>query len=1161
MKNIILRLIVTSLFIISVFTVAQVTAQTQINIPPPAGSGRFGGVETLPNGNIIISDSEFSLPTAPFTANVGAVYMYNGATGAMISRLTGSNAGDRIGGAIVLPNGNFVVLSNIWNNFRGAITYCDGTTGCNGIVSTANSLVGSTPQDFVGNGGIGFVILPNGNYVAITPNWDNGGIVDAGAVTFCNGTTGCTGVVSAANSLVGSQPNDRVGSNSGLAVLPNSNYVVNSNVWDNGSTVDAGASTFCNGTTGCTGPVTTANSLVGLTANENVGTIGAVLNNNYVATAANWDNGAINNVGAVRLCSNTTGCTGIFTAVNSLIGSTVNDQVGSDGFNAIRALPNGNFIVRSPVWDNGAVVDAGAVTFCNSTTGCAGQIVSAANSLVGSTTNNRVSGATVLPNSNYVVNSGFETAAGNVGAATFCNGSTGCIDTPSAANALIGSSANDLTFLDIRSISTTNYIVSARFWRNGAAANAGAVTFCNSTTGCTNMVVSDANSLVGSLPDDQIGSRITVLNNNNYVVSGESWDNGGIANVGAVTLCNGTSGCTGAVSLANSLVGSAANERVGTIITALTNSNYVVANPQWDNGATDNVGAVRLCNGTTGCTGIFSSANSIIGSTNNDQVGSLGITSLINNNYVVNSEFWDSGALTNVGAITRCNGTTGCIGVVSATNSLVGSRTEDRVGAMPADEVFLPNRNGVRALINGDYVVESSFWDNGAIANARAITYGNGNGGTVGEITSNNSVLGNTTFSTFRFVYDSVNNQLIVSRPFQNIVTLFRPATTGPTPTPTPTPTATPTPPPSPTPTPTPTPGSEIDLRISQSDAPDPVMVGQPLTYTLTVFIRRFSGQNNVSPQIRFNYPSGVPFVFNSANGTDGYSATPDANGVTFSGGAFTGIGDATGTFNIIITPQAAGTLTSLGSNVIVDPTNVVFETNENNNTATTITTTVNTNNVCTPTTTVTEGDLFPGGIVSFGVTSGPGSVTVDHVNAGTGLQSLTVVGVPVNAVVTIPPFTAGTTAPVVVTFTTPMPGFAVDFTLRAASTFHAANIRVRCAETCTPTTTVTEGDLFPGGIVSFGVSSGPGTVTIDHVNAGTGLQSLTVMGTPTNATVFIPAFTPGTTAPVVVGFLPTNPALPVDFTLRAASTFHAAFIRVRCGTPPPPGNLSRKLR
>jgi len=78
--------------------------------------------------------------------------------------------------------------------------------------------------------------------------------------------------------------------------------------------------------------------------------------------------------------------------------------------------------------------------------------------------------------------------------------------------------------------------------------------------------------------------------------------------------------------------------------------------------------------------------------------------------------------------------------------------------------------------------------------------------------------------------------------------------------------------------------------------------------------------------------------------------------------------------------------------------------------------------------------------------------------------------------------------------------------------------------------------------------------VTVDHVNAGTGLQQLTLVGVPVNAVVNIPAYTPGTYAPVTVTFTRPNPALPVDFTLRAASTFHAANIRVRCGiiTPTP---------
>ncbi len=202
----------------------------------------------------------------------------------------------------------------------------------------------------------------------------------------------------------------------------------------------------------------------------------------------------------------------------------------------------------------------------------------------------------------------------------------------------------------------------------------------------------------------------------------------------------------------------------------------------------------------------------------------------------------------------------------------------------------------------------------------------------------------------------------------------------------------------------------------------------------------------------------------------------------------------------------------------------------------------------CTPTTTVTEGDLFPGGISTFGVTSGPNSVTVDHINAGTGLRSLTVAGTPINAVVTIPAFTPGTYDPVTVTFTAIDPSQPVDFTLRAASSFHAAFIRVRCSTQCTPTPTVTEGDLFPGGISTFGVTGGPGFVTVDHINAGTGLRSLTVVSA-TNVIVTIPAFIPGTYDPVTVTYTAIDPSQPIDFTLRAASSFHAAFIRVRCST------------
>ncbi len=77
------------------------------------------------------------------------------------------------------------------------------------------------------------------------------------------GAIGTTGVVSAANSLVGSSADDNVGSN--IVSLTNGNYVVGSPVWNNGSAT-LGAVTWGSGTTGITGPISAANSLVGTTA-------------------------------------------------------------------------------------------------------------------------------------------------------------------------------------------------------------------------------------------------------------------------------------------------------------------------------------------------------------------------------------------------------------------------------------------------------------------------------------------------------------------------------------------------------------------------------------------------------------------------------------------------------------------------------------------------------------------------------------------------------------------------------------------------------------------------------------------------------------------------------------------------------------------------------
>jgi hypothetical protein len=68
-------------------------------------------------------------------------------------------------------------------------------------------------------------MLANNHYVVLSYDWDNGPLMEVGAVTWCDGETGCAGPISSENSLIGSHSYDRAG-RGGIAGLANSNYVV-----------------------------------------------------------------------------------------------------------------------------------------------------------------------------------------------------------------------------------------------------------------------------------------------------------------------------------------------------------------------------------------------------------------------------------------------------------------------------------------------------------------------------------------------------------------------------------------------------------------------------------------------------------------------------------------------------------------------------------------------------------------------------------------------------------------------------------------------------------------------------------------------------------------------------------------------------------------------
>ncbi len=232
--------------------------------PHPNPGNQFGhSVTPLSTGNVVI--------TAPFDdaggQDAGAVYLFNGSTGDLISTLTGSSKDDNIGisGVVPLTTGNFVIRSRTWDNGTvkdaGAVTFGDGNTGVSGVVGPNNSLVGSSEGDEIGRR---LVSLSNGNYVVSSPLWDRGAIVNAGAATFGDGISGVVGEVNATNSLVGSSVGDSVSFDSGgVTALSNGNYLVRSRLWDDGAVANVGAVTFGDGIKGVIGEISASNSLIG----------------------------------------------------------------------------------------------------------------------------------------------------------------------------------------------------------------------------------------------------------------------------------------------------------------------------------------------------------------------------------------------------------------------------------------------------------------------------------------------------------------------------------------------------------------------------------------------------------------------------------------------------------------------------------------------------------------------------------------------------------------------------------------------------------------------------------------------------------------------------------------------------------------------------------
>ena len=746
------------------------------------------------NGNLVVISNNWN-------GTRGAVTWMNGSTGALSNgssggivdgttgtgnSLVGSVVGDRIGtvstfpdptgspnlidevsGLVPLTNGNFLVRSAQWGSAgalfggKGAVTWFNNASGLSGAVAAANSIVGSAVGDQVGAGPgspstayQGVVLLPNSNYVVVSPNWGGG----KGAVTWGNGTSGTLGAVSGfptagiASSLTGTTTGDHIGSQGIQLQYGGSNYVVKSPQFSFNSLTNNGAVSWMNGATGAlagggfAGQVDGTNSLIGSFSSDGVG--GEVIplyNFNFLARTPSWNGGK----GALTWMKGATGelatstvntpvfggaVDGISATPNSLVGSGQYDMSGIANqrgpLQTVTQLGNGNLIVGTPQWTNpglsGSYWDAlGAVTWMNGTTGklsdgSTGGPIGIANSLVGA-------------------NTGDQVGQGYVG--------VGIVPLVGTFN---GSSV------------VYNLVIQSQWWKNGVATWAGAATWMDGATGqlvggASGGTISNSNSLVGTHASDLAGDQILPMNNGNYVVESSLWGDGTNLQVGAVTWGNGLSGAVGDIGSGNSLVGAFANDGVGHSVWPnngidFIGNNYLVRS-RWNSGAGSltwvDGGNGHLVNYTTGPNigGVVAASNSLVGLTQSDNVGGSNLTTLWNGMAVLENQYSDGGK----GAVTWMNPVNGTMfggvpfaGTVSPSNSLVGTLSDVPAGAS-GDHVG-SGGGGVTEITDystfSNYVVSSPSWSNGLTTGVGAVTFAAGDTGRVGAVSTSNSLVG-----------------------------------------------------------------------------------------------------------------------------------------------------------------------------------------------------------------------------------------------------------------------------------------------------------------------------------------------------------------------------------------------------------------------------------
>lgn len=557
-----------------------------------------------------------------------------------------------------------------------------------------------------GQFGSSIVVLPNGNYAVSDPKYDEGGLQDIGAVFVYNGKTH-----ELIASLKGSSTNDLVGQ--WIHHHHDNTIAIVSYYWNDGK----GAITFFPIEEGKHWKVNASNSLVGTKPSDiNSISMSSPIQGKTVIVISSWNE----NRGAVVIHSNEKPLSGVISASNAFVGKYPGDKLGARGFQVVGQ----KVIVMSTSYHE----NRGSVSILD-LHAAVGEI-NPSNSLIGERPNDQVGTFFCLLKNQTQVAIGSSYWNEDRGAATLIELDNPTVGYITADNSLIGTNPSDrVSASGLFALENGNYVVASSQYNQ----RRGAATHIQSNKPITG-IITPQNSLVGQEVDDLVGYQIQTLPNGHFLTVSPNWNH----NRGAVTWADGEKGIAGLITSTNSLIGSVSGTIVGTKVEVLKNSDYAVfsANP-----ATTTMN-ITWGDGSKASTGNPTSENSLTGISNMWHQY-LKLTHLTNGNAVLCNFDWNNYR----GAVTFIKAGEYPTGPISAENSFVGENEYERVGS-----------GGVVALTNGNYAFSSPDWS----SRKGAVTWGNGQTGSTGIISSQNSLVGISTHPLTPSIYALSNGNYVV---------------------------------------------------------------------------------------------------------------------------------------------------------------------------------------------------------------------------------------------------------------------------------------------------------------------------------------------------------------------------------------------------------------